>query len=164
MAEKDYDKWLAEAKAALDGYSAEQAAIEGLYERAKQNAAASYDAQQKQLERQTAQSKNQAATEIKKTERNIGQTLASRGLAFSGELEGEDACFDFCAKSLYSLTFSTEGFLEFYYSNDYYMIVPDGKSQGLIKWTLAAEEIHNLYDEKWRSACADVYGIGEKVL
>jgi len=90
--------------------------------------------------------------------------LTNRGLAFSGELEGEDACFDFCAKSLYSLTFSTEGFLEFYYSNDYYMIVPDGKSQGLIKWTLAAEEIHNLYDEKWRSACADVYGIGEKVL
>lgn len=85
MAEKDYDKWLAEAKAALDGYSAEQAAIEGLYERAKQNASASYDAQQKQLERQTAQSKNQAATESKKTERNIGQTLASRGLAFSGE-------------------------------------------------------------------------------
>ncbi len=85
MAEKDYDTWLAEAKAALDGYSAEQEAIAKLYEQAKQNAAASYDAQKKQLAVQTEQSKNQAAADIKRTERNIGQTLASRGLAFSGE-------------------------------------------------------------------------------
>ncbi len=85
MAEKDYNTWLAEAKAALDGYSAEQAAIAKLYEQAKQNAAASYDAKQKQLATQTEQSKNQAAIDTKKTERNINQTLASRGLAFSGE-------------------------------------------------------------------------------
>ena len=90
--------------------------------------------------------------------------LTNRGLTFSGKLDGEDACFDFSAKSLYSLTFSTEGFLEFYYNNDYFMIIPDDNSRCLIKWTLAAEEIHNLYDEKWRSACADVYGIGEKIL
>ena len=90
--------------------------------------------------------------------------LTNRGLTFTGKLDGEDACFDFSAKSLYSLTFSTEGFLEFYYNNDYYMIIPDDRSRCLIKWTLAAEEIHNLYDEKWRSACADVYGIGEKIL
>ena len=42
-------------------------------------------------------------------------------------------------------------------NNDYFMIVPDNTEKGLIKWTLAAEEIHNLYDERWRSACADVY-------
>ena len=90
--------------------------------------------------------------------------LTNSGLTFSGKLDGEDVCFDFCAKSLYSLTFSTEGFLEFYYSNDYYMMIPDDKCRCFIKWTLAAEEIHNLYDEKWRSVCADVYGIGEKIL
>jgi hypothetical protein len=37
------------------------------------------------------------------------------------------------------------------------MIVPNDRKQCLIKWTLAAEEIHNLYDEKWKLACADVY-------
>ena len=37
------------------------------------------------------------------------------------------------------------------------MIIPDNLSHTLIKWTLASEEIHNLYDEKWKSACMDVY-------
>ncbi len=84
--------------------------------------------------------------------------LTNRGLSFSGMLDGQSADFDFNAKSLYSLTFSTKGFLEFYYNNDYYMLLPDDCDHCLIKWTLAAEEIHNLYDERWRSACADVYG------
>jgi hypothetical protein len=55
------------------------------------------------------------------------------------------------------MTFSTKGFLEFYNNNDYYMLVPDDNSSCLIKWTLASEEIHNLHDERWRAACADVY-------
>lgn len=85
--------------------------------------------------------------------------LTNRGLSFSGTLDGEQVDFEFCAKSLYSLTFSTEGFLEFYCNNDYFIILPDEKDRCLIKWTLAAEEIHNLYDERWRSACVDAYGI-----
>lgn len=84
--------------------------------------------------------------------------LTNQGLSFSGVLDGEKVEFDFSAKSVYSLTFSTKGFLEFYFQNDYYMIIPDDKERCLIKWTLAAEEIHNLYDERWKSACADVYG------
>ena len=48
--------------------------------------------------------------------------LTSRGLSFTGTLDGENADFDFSAKSVYSLTFSTEGFLEFYCNNDYFMI------------------------------------------
>lgn len=89
--------------------------------------------------------------------------LTNQGLTFSGTLDGQSADFDFNIKSVYSLTFSTKGFLEFYCNNDYFMIVPDDKDLCLIKWTLAAEEIHNLYDERWRSACADVYDIGEKI-
>ena len=89
--------------------------------------------------------------------------LTNRGLSFSGMLDGQNVDFDFPAKSVYSLTFSTKGFLEFYYNNDYFMLVPDDKERCLIKWTLAAEEIHNLYDERWRAACADVYGREEKV-
>lgn len=83
--------------------------------------------------------------------------LTNVGLTFSGSLDGEAVDFEFSAKSLYSLTFSTKGFLEFYYNNEYYMLIPEGQRDCLIKWTLAAEEIHNLYDERWRSACADAY-------
>lgn len=89
---------------------------------------------------------------------SIGQLkLTNRGLSFKGMLNNQNVDFEFDAKSIYSLTFSTQGFLEFYHNNDYYIIVPDNKEQCLIKWTLASEEIHNLYDEKWRLACADVY-------
>ena len=89
--------------------------------------------------------------------------LTNQGLSFKGVIDGEDATFEFSAKSLYSLTVSTTGYLEFYYNNDYFMIIPEGNDRCLIKWTLAAEEIHNLYDERWRSACADVYGIEEGI-
>ncbi len=83
--------------------------------------------------------------------------LTNRGLSFTGTLDGQKADFHFDAKSVYSLTFSTKGFLEFYTGNDYYMIIPEDKDTCLIKWTLASEEIHNLYDEKWKRACEDVY-------
>lgn len=83
--------------------------------------------------------------------------LTNRGLVFEGMLDGRRVDFNFDAKSIYSLTFSTKGFLEFYHNNDYFMIIPNEKDRCFIKWTLAAEEIHNLYDEKWRSACEDVY-------
>lgn len=83
--------------------------------------------------------------------------LTKQGLTFTGTLDGQKADFAFSAKSVYSLTFSTKGFLEFYANNEYYMLFPKETDECLIKWTLAAEEIHNLYDEKWRAACADVY-------
>ena len=84
-------------------------------------------------------------------------TLNKQGLVFEGALNEETIKFNFNAKSLYSLTLSTKGYLEFYYNNEYYLLIPNNPNQCLIKWTLASEEIHNLYDEKWRSACADVY-------
>ena len=87
--------------------------------------------------------------------------ITNKGLSFTGSLDGEAVNFDFPAISIYSMTFSTKGFLEFYHNNDYYMLIPDETDRCLIKWTLAAEEIHNLYDQKWRSACADAYEKGE---
>ena len=83
--------------------------------------------------------------------------LTNRGLSFEGTLDGKEVNFTFEVKSLYSLTFSTQGYLEFYYNNDYYMMIPNEKPKDLIKWTIAAEEIHNLCDERWRAACEDVY-------
>ena len=88
-------------------------------------------------------------------------SLTNRGLCFEGTLDGQRSDFDFSARAIYSLTFSTKGYLEFYHNNDYFMIIPDQNEQCLIKWTLAAEEIHNLYDEKWRAAGADVYDYGK---
>ena len=84
-------------------------------------------------------------------------SLTNSGLEFAGELDGQRVDLSFKAQSIYSLTYSTKGYLEFYAGDDYYMIVPDDREECLIKWTLAAEEIHNLYDEKWREASADVY-------
>ena len=55
MAEKEYDTWIAKAKAELESYSAEQEAIKKLYEQARQNAQASYDAQKEQLAKQSAE-------------------------------------------------------------------------------------------------------------
>lgn len=84
--------------------------------------------------------------------------LTKQGLTFTGSLNGQEVNFDFSAEAIYSLTFSSKGYLEFYHHNDYYMLIPEEKSRCLIKWTLASEEIHNLYDERWRLACADAYG------
>lgn len=83
-------------------------------------------------------------------------TLNNKGLFIQGCNE-EYKNYSFEAKTIYSLTLSTRGYLEFYSNNDYFMIIPDELNQCLIKWTLASEEIHNLYDQKWESACADVY-------
>ena len=89
---------------------------------------------------------------------SVGQAhLTKDGLTFTGTLNGQAVNYTFDPKQIYSLTFSTKGFLEFYHSNDYFMLVPDGHQGCLIPWTLASEEIHNLYDEKWKGACADVY-------
>lgn len=89
---------------------------------------------------------------------SVGEVrLTNKGLFFTGMLNGESADFEFAPKAVYSLTQSTKGYLEFYSNNDYFIIAPEEKGQCLIKWTLASEEIHNLYDEKWRSACEDVY-------
>lgn len=85
MKEKEYNTWLAEAKAALDGYSAAQQELAGLYQQAKANAEAEYRAQKQQLEKETKEHKNRAVVDTMKTERDLDRTLASRGLAFSGE-------------------------------------------------------------------------------
>ena len=89
---------------------------------------------------------------------SVGEVrLTNKTFDFSGYLDGTKVDFNFDIRSIYSLTASTKGYLEFYHNSDYYMLFPENNDQCLIKWTLASEEIHNLYDEKWRLACADVY-------
>ncbi len=85
MEEKEYKNWMEEAKADLDAYSAEQEAISRLYEQAKSDAKAMFEAEKQQVEAEAIRQKNQAATDSMRAGRNLKQSLASRGLAFSGE-------------------------------------------------------------------------------
>ena len=80
-------------------------------------------------------------------------TLDKTGLTVSN---GKDTMF-FGVAGLYSLTITTKGFLEFYYNDDYFNLVLDSATTQNIEWMLASEEIHNLVDEKWHSACNDVF-------
>ena len=89
---------------------------------------------------------------------SVGEAkLTNRGLTFRGTVGGEKSDFDFHASSVYSLTCTTKNELEFFCNGEYFMIIPEAGTRKLIRWTLASEEIHNLYDEKWRAACTDVY-------
>ncbi len=89
---------------------------------------------------------------------SVGQAkLTKNGLSFKGLLDGKQVDFEFKPQNLYSLTCSTKGFLEFYYDNEYYMLIPHDACNTLIKWTLASEEINTLYNAKWRQALEDVF-------
>ena len=85
MATNSYEEAIARAKAALESYSAEAEELARLYENAKTNAKNAYEAQKEQTSAQAKESRRQADIDMQRTERNLDQRLASRGLAFSGE-------------------------------------------------------------------------------
>ncbi len=85
-------------------------------------------------------------------------TLDRENLSVTGTGDSEGNDFTFSMREVYSLTFSLSGFLEFYYEDEYYVIKPDKNLNEMIKWTLYSEEVHNLYDLRWKNASIDVYG------
>lgn len=85
-------------------------------------------------------------------------TLDRENLSIKGEGDNAGVDFTFSMKEVYSLTFALSGFLEFYHESEYYVIKPDDNLIQMIKWTLFSEEIHNLYDVRWKNASVDVYG------
>lgn len=80
-----YEEAIARAKSALESYSAETEALARLYETAKQNAQTAYEAQKLQTAEQAKEARRMADVDMQRTERNLDQRLAARGLAFSGE-------------------------------------------------------------------------------
>lgn len=84
-------------------------------------------------------------------------TINNQGVIYKGTRDGEDVCLVFNAKNVYSLTFSLSQDLDLYYLNKYYNFnfLEDGKR--VVKWMLAAEEIHNMYDVDWKTASEQVY-------
>lgn len=85
MASTQYEEAIARAKAALESYSAEAEELARLYENAKNNAKTAYETQKQQTAVNAEGSRRQADIDMQRTERNLDQRLAARGLAFSGE-------------------------------------------------------------------------------
>lgn len=80
-----YEEAIARAKAALESYSSEAEELARLYENAKANAQNTYETQKEQASAQAKESRRKAGIDMQRTERNLDQRLASRGLALSGE-------------------------------------------------------------------------------
>jgi DNA-directed RNA polymerase subunit RPC12/RpoP len=83
--------------------------------------------------------------------------LTREGLYYNGTKNGENVSLFFEAKSVYSLSISLDYELDFYYKHDYYCFKPTKDKKQVVKWMLASEEIHNLYDESWAKARREVY-------
>lgn len=80
--------------------------------------------------------------------------LNKQGLFITRE-DGSQEFFDI--KGIYSLYFSKNLTLEFFYNEEFYKIYPETEQKYLPKWTIASEELHNLVDVKWHRASSDVY-------
>ena len=83
--------------------------------------------------------------------------LNTKGLSYKGTINGEEVELFFEAKSVHSLSISLDYEMDFYYKQDYYCIKPTENKKHVVKWMLAQEEIHNLYDESWEKARREVY-------
>ena len=77
-------------------------------------------------------------------------TLTNKGLTYKGTKNGENVELFFEAKAVYSLTITLLHELDLYYKNDYYNFKLLENQMLMTKWMLAAEEIHNLYDDAWK--------------
>ena len=84
-------------------------------------------------------------------------TLTNKGLRYVGTKYGEDVDIFLDAKSLYSLSISLDYDFDLYYKNEYFNFKLLENYKLMAKWLLAAEEIHNLYDEDWNKASREVY-------
>ncbi len=84
-------------------------------------------------------------------------TLTNKGLIYKGTKNGEEVELFFEPKSVFSLTISLDYDLDLYYKNEYYNFKLLENEKLMTKWMLASEEIHNLYDDVWKSASDEVY-------
>ena len=51
--------------------------------------------------------------------------------------------------------------MDLYYKNDYYSFTLLENKELMVKWMLAAEEIHNLYDLAWQKVSDEVYDVAQ---
>lgn len=84
-------------------------------------------------------------------------TLTNKGLTYCGTVDGEEVSLFMKAEMVYSLTMSLQYDLDLYYNSHYYNFKLLENKKQVVKWMIAAEEIHNLYDPAWREASSEVY-------
>lgn len=84
-------------------------------------------------------------------------TLSNKGLVYCGTQNGESVELNFSPSMVYSLTMSLQYDLDLYYDGKYYNFKLLENEKQVAKWMLAAEEIHNMYDDTWREASEEVY-------
>ncbi len=80
-----YDSVIEQTRKELEKYSDNTKALTDLYNKAKENYEKSYSNSVEKLNSDYEKSKNAASAQQKLDEKNTGEFLASRGLAFSGE-------------------------------------------------------------------------------
>ena len=84
-------------------------------------------------------------------------TLTNQGLTYRGTCDGEERELFFQAKQVFSLSMSLQYDLDLYYNGKYYNFKLLENQKHMVKWMLAAEEVHNLHDPVWQKASKEVY-------
>ena len=84
-------------------------------------------------------------------------TLTNKGLTYEGIYDGERVSMFFEPKQVYSLTMSLAYDLDLYYKGQYFNFKLLENEKTVAKWMIAAEEIHNLYDDTWKEVSEEVY-------
>lgn len=88
-------------------------------------------------------------------------TLNNQGLTYKGTCDGEETELFFQAKQVYSLSMSLQYDMDLYYDGKYYNFKLLENQKHMVKWMLAAEEIHNLHDPVWQKASKEAYDAGK---
>lgn len=84
-------------------------------------------------------------------------TLTNKGLTYEGDFDGEKVNMFFEPQQVYSLTMSLKYDLDLYYKGKYFNFKLLENEKQVAKWMVVAEEIHNLYDDKWKVVSDEVY-------
>ena len=84
-------------------------------------------------------------------------TLTNKGLYYDGLADGKEVNMFFEPEQVYSLSMSLDYDLDMYYKNEYYNFKLLENQKHMVKWLLASEEIHNLYDATWKEVSDEVY-------
>ena len=87
-------------------------------------------------------------------------TITNQGLTYRGTCDGEEKELFFQAKQVYSLSMSLQYDMDLYYDGKYYNFKLLENHKQMVKWMLAAEEVHNLHDPVWQKASKEVYDAG----
>lgn len=102
------------------------------------------------------------SNKLKNTPDEVGRgtlTIRDHEIVYRGSYkEHADHTLVFDIAKTPSFPFSpTDHSIDLYYDNEYYCFAPLENPLQTVKWMLAVEEIHNMYDPSWASVSKDVY-------